>query len=307
MDSFIAIAAAATPADVAADLQTLIDTPPANACPTALRQLRREVGVLGAVAGHRAEVGERLQHVWFREQALMLCGLVFDHPDGAFEVDHLIVNKLGAITMFLSAHFDQGDEVSVTKEGVWEVRRGADLQQIESPVARGEVLRQRLTWVLQNRLVGQLPYQIDRNTVTFVVVIPDRTVFTSAQRRLPVLRVNELGLERRLREIRSSQFHFATGGYDPESANEVLALQRHLQIFARLALGDANTFSANLLQAKAALEAVAGSLTPEYYLRKTGVVTGRVERMSGHDVALLPKRVAATQASGVQQERVAAA
>lgn len=307
MDKFIAIAASATPAEVAADLQHLIDTPPADACPTAMRHLRRELGSLGTAAGHRADVGMRLQQVWVGEQALMLSGFVFDHPDGAFEIDHLIVNKLGAITLFLSAHFYQGDEISVTKEGVWEIRRDAAIQSIESPIERAEVLRQRLTWVLQNRLVGQLPFEIDRNSVTFVVVVPDCANFTTPLRRLPVLRVGALGVERRLREIRSSQFHFASGGYNPESGKEVIALQRHLQIFARLALGDSGEFASNLLQAKAALEAVAGSPTPDYYLRKTGVVSGHVERMSGHDVALLPSRAASAVAQGVQQERLAAA
>lgn len=307
MDKLIAIAASATPAQVAADLQHLIDTPPADACPTALRQLRRELGTLVTAAGLRAEIGMRLQQIWAGEEALMLSGFLFDHPEGAFEIDHLIVNKLGGITLYLSAHFDHGDEISVTKEGVWEIRRDADIQTVESPIERAEALRQRLTWVLQNRLVGQLPYAIDRNSVTFVLVISDRVGFTSAKRRLPVLRVGELGIEKRLREIRSSQFHFATGGYNPDSANEVIALQRHLQIFARHALGDASEFSANLLQAKAALEAVAGSPTPEYYLRKTGVTSGHVERMSGHDVALLPKRAAGVASQGVQQERLAAA
>ena len=296
MDKLIAIAASATPAQVAADLQHLIDTPPADACPTALRQLRRELGTLGTAASLRAEIGERLKAIWSDDQALMLSGFTFDHPDGAFEIDHLVVNRLGGITIFLGAHFDQGDEISVTKEGQWEIRRDAGLQKIDSPLEQAEVLRQRLTWVLQNRLVGQLPYAIDRNTVTFVLVISDRVGFNSAKRRLPVLRVNELGLEKRLREIRSSQFHFATGGYNPESASEVIALQRHLQIFARHALGDTSEFADRLLQAKAALEAVAGSPTPEYYLRKTG-----------HDVALLPSRAAGVVSQGVQQERLAVA
>jgi hypothetical protein len=251
-----------------------------------IRHLNRRVSDLVEGRSHRESVGLAIERVWASFEGVLFSGFTFKHPDGDFLVDHLLVNKLGNVMVFQCANFASGESVSVGKDGAWRVSDEEGAYTIASPLVAARVLREKLTWVLSGACEVDLPFEVDENTVTVAVVIPDRVQFSSDLRKVPVLHVGELGNEKRLREIRSEQFVFAGGTFDPEKAHEVLALRDHIQIFGSFVTGDASHYASLLAGATAALQALVTEPTADFYVRES--LADDTSVASGMDRQALP-------------------
>lgn len=250
------------------------------------RNLNRRLSDLVGGQEHRLAVGAAIERVWASFRGVMLSGFAFKHPDGDFLVDHLLVNKLGNVMIFQCASFAAGESVCVDAQGAWRVGGDGDTYTLASPLDAAQVLRDKLTWVLSNSCEVDLPFVVNENTVTAAVVISDRVNFSSGEKKLPVLHVGELGNEKRLREIRSEQFIFSGGSFDPEKADEVLALRDHIQIFGSFLSTDLSRPASLVEDTLAALQALAFEPSANFYLQDAEADESSVA--SGVDSKALP-------------------